>query len=82
MPLMHSENAADIQKCKEELLLLAEQNKADEKVSQKYKMQAKFANDHLEVVEKFGRYPTRNAALGRETTPEEAEYLKTANSWG
>ncbi len=30
---------------------------------------------HREVIEKFGRFPFRNKALGRETTPEEAEYL-------
>jgi len=27
------------------------------------------------VIEKFGRYPERNAALGRENTPEEKAYL-------
>lgn len=30
---------------------------------------------HREVIRRFGRFPTRNAALGRENTPEEAEYL-------
>lgn len=34
-----------------------------------------FARDHAEVVERFGRFPSRNAALGRESTPEEVEYL-------
>ena len=37
-----------------------------------------FANDHLKVVEQFGRYPARNEPLGRESTPEEIEFLKTA----
>ena len=41
----------------------------------------KFANDHLEVVEKFGRYPARNEPLGRESTPEELEFLKTHAGW-
>ncbi|TKD50882.1 DUF924 family protein [Sphingomonas baiyangensis] len=35
----------------------------------------KFAIDHRDVIARFGRYPGRNAALGRETTPEEAAYL-------
>ncbi|HBH45565.1 MAG TPA: DUF924 domain-containing protein, partial [Hyphomonas atlantica] len=34
-----------------------------------------YAIQHLKVIEKFGRFPHRNAALGRETTPEEAEWL-------
>ena len=32
---------------------------------------------HLEIIEKFGRYPHRNKILGRESTPEEIEFLKT-----
>lgn len=35
-----------------------------------------FAREHAEVIERFGRFPTRNAALGRESTPAEAEYLR------
>ena len=31
--------------------------------------------DHAAVIERFGRYPTRNATLGRASTPEELEYL-------
>jgi len=30
---------------------------------------------HLGVVERFGRFPHRNGALGRETTPEEQAFL-------
>jgi len=35
---------------------------------------------HLEIVERFGRFPHRNAVLGRHTTPEEAAFLKEPNS--
>ena len=31
---------------------------------------------HADIVARFGRYPHRNAAMGRETTPEEKEYLE------
>ncbi|KAK3216014.1 hypothetical protein GRF29_8g1800375 [Pseudopithomyces chartarum] len=31
---------------------------------------------HRDLLEKFGRYPHRNSALGRETTKEEEEFLK------
>jgi uncharacterized protein (DUF924 family) len=35
---------------------------------------------HEEIIRRFGRFPHRNAALGRETTPEEAEFLKEPRS--
>ncbi len=35
-----------------------------------------FELKHRKVIEQFGRYPHRNAALGRESTPEEVEFLK------
>jgi uncharacterized protein (DUF924 family) len=36
-----------------------------------------WARRHADVIRRFGRYPHRNAILGRASTPEEAEYLKT-----
>ncbi|HEY4181280.1 MAG TPA: DUF924 family protein [Kofleriaceae bacterium] len=39
-----------------------------------------FAKKHAEVIEKFGRFPHRNAALGRTSTPEEIAYLATPGS--
>ena len=38
---------------------------------------------HYEAIKQFGRFPQRNAILGRESTPEESEYLKIAAiKWG
>lgn len=34
-----------------------------------------YARDHADVIERYGRFPSRNAALGRESTPEERDYL-------
>ena len=34
-----------------------------------------YAEDHREVIRRFGRFPYRNAALGRESTPEELAWL-------
>jgi len=31
--------------------------------------------DHFRVIERFGRFPRRNAVLGRQNTEEEAKYL-------
>ncbi len=36
----------------------------------------KAAREHLALIERFGRFPKRNAALGRISTPEEAEYCR------
>jgi uncharacterized protein (DUF924 family) len=35
---------------------------------------------HRDIIEKFGRYPHRNAALGRQSTPEEVAFLKQPGS--
>lgn len=39
-----------------------------------------YAHRHFKVIERFGRFPHRNKILGRETTPEEAEFLKQPGS--
>lgn len=35
----------------------------------------KYAKEHRDTIKKFGRFPYRNDALGRESTPLEKEYL-------
>ena len=35
-----------------------------------------FEKKHKEIIEQFGRYPHRNAPLGRISTAEEIEYLE------
>jgi uncharacterized protein (DUF924 family) len=39
-----------------------------------------YAQRHLVIIERFGRFPHRNAALGRKSTPEEVEFLKQPGS--
>lgn len=39
-----------------------------------------FERKHLAIVERFGRYPHRNAVLGRVSTEEELEFLKLPGS--
>ncbi|UIJ44132.1 DUF924 domain-containing protein [Sphingomonas cannabina] len=63
LPLEHAENA-DTQR-----LSLAQFEALGEEEALAY------ARDHAAVIERFGRFPSRNAALGRESTPEELEYL-------
>ena len=46
----------------------------DDPESLKYELQ------HKAIVDRFGRYPHRNKALGRASTAEEIAFLKTPNS--
>jgi uncharacterized protein (DUF924 family) len=39
-----------------------------------------YALRHQAIIERFGRFPHRNAVLGRETLPNEAEFLKQPGS--
>jgi uncharacterized protein (DUF924 family) len=39
-----------------------------------------YARKHLDVVARFGRFPHRNAILGRISTPDELEFLKQPGS--
>ena len=41
-----------------------------------------WAKHHQRIVDRFGRFPHRNALLGRESTPEELEFLRTEPSFG
>lgn len=69
MPLMHSEDIADQYKSVE----LFEKYGLDDNL--------RFAKHHQEIVQRFGRFPHRNAILGRENTPEEIEYLNSDNAF-
>ncbi len=40
----------------------------------------KYALNHLQLIERFGRFPHRNAVLGRENTPEEELFLGEGNA--
>jgi uncharacterized protein (DUF924 family) len=41
-----------------------------------------FARVHRDIVEQFGRFPYRNAVLGRTSTPEEEAFLKDGPRFG
>jgi uncharacterized protein (DUF924 family) len=73
MPLQHSESRK-VQKKACSIF-----NKLAEAVSPTYKETfatiAQFAELHADIVERFGRFPHRNAIMRRDNTAEEAEYL-------
>ena len=41
---------------------------------------AEYARRHYEIIARFGRFPHRNAILGRESIAEEAEFLEQPGS--
>ena len=72
LPLEHSESLADQERC---LTLMKEIAVFPETADL-----PKWAEAHLVIIRRFGRFPHRNAALGRASTPEEAEFLKQRGS--
>ncbi|MCB9668035.1 MAG: DUF924 domain-containing protein [Alphaproteobacteria bacterium] len=42
----------------------------------------RFAQEHRDIVARFGRFPHRNTALGRESTPEELAFLEHGPRYG
>ncbi|HWV38158.1 MAG TPA: DUF924 family protein [Vulgatibacter sp.] len=55
-------------------------DEAPEEVRAAYEVFLDYAIRHQVIVDRFGRFPHRNAILGRQTTPEEAEFLKQPGS--
>lgn len=74
MPLQHAE-AADIQKLSVASFRALAAGKAPEPVAAALGNFADYAATHQEIIERFGRFPHRNGALGRESTATEIEFL-------
>ena len=83
MVLMHSEDKETCKRCETEFQKIADDLEAKgwQAEADIFKLHVNFALDHYKVVGEWGRYPQRNEALGRESTPEEVEFLKTATRW-
>ena len=73
LPLEHSEDLADQEACVAAFDALvaaappAQQDKA--------RFYHRYAVEHRDIIARFGRFPHRNAALGRADTPDEAAWL-------
>jgi len=72
LPFEHSELLADQERC---LALMKEISAFPDTADL-----PKWAEAHLVIIRRFGRFPHRNAALGRTSTPEETEFLKQSGS--
>lgn len=73
MPLEHSEELADQERCLERFRVLLEEAPAELKGVMGGSLD--YAERHLRVVKRFGRFPHRNEALGRTSTAEELAFL-------
>jgi uncharacterized protein (DUF924 family) len=65
MPFEHSESAAMQDRCMQLVASLDDPGLLD------------YARRHKDVIDRFGRFPHRNEALGRSSTPAELEYIRT-----
>ncbi|MGI9489982.1 MAG: DUF924 family protein [Geminicoccaceae bacterium] len=71
LPFMHSEALADQERSVAISEALNDENALH------------WANDHADIIRRFGRFPHRNAVLGRKSTPEEEAFLADgAKSYG
>jgi len=78
LPLEHSENLADQQHAVRLFDALAASVSSELRPA--FDGFLDYARRHLEIIERFGRFPHRNAALGRETSAAEAEFLRQPGS--
>ncbi|MEN9432775.1 MAG: hypothetical protein RLZZ422_364 [Pseudomonadota bacterium] len=67
MPLMHSENVSD--------QALSVQS------FEQSGMDSAYPHHHQSIVQRFGRFPHRNAILGRQSTPAELQYLNSSEAF-
>jgi uncharacterized protein (DUF924 family) len=69
LPLMHSENLPDQDLCVQLFAAAGLENNL------------RFAQHHREIVRRFGRFPHRNAILGRPSSAEELHYLNSKEAF-
>ena len=74
LPFMHSEDIANQDVAV--LLYAAEVLRAPPDRVESARGGLDFATKHRDIIRKFKRFPHRNVMLGRESTPEELEFLK------
>ncbi len=74
LPFEHSEDVADQDLA---VRLYAERaTTAPDGLTEKCRSELDYATKHRDLIRTFGRFPHRNAVLGRESTAEEAAFLK------
>jgi uncharacterized protein (DUF924 family) len=78
MPFEHSEEIVDQELCVSLFAKLVDQLAGTAR--EKMLGYGRYAAHHRDIVRRFGRFPHRNAVLGRESTADEIEYLNSGGS--
>ena len=71
LPFEHSEDLADQKRSVELFRTMPDLAKKQEWID--------YAVEHMEIIDRFGRFPHRNDILGRENTADELKFLKETN---
>jgi uncharacterized protein (DUF924 family) len=77
MPLHHSESLADQRRA-----TALTESLPDDRAPGDRGGHRRYGHPYPEVIERFGRFPHRNAILGRPSTPEELAFMKKAREPG
>lgn len=72
LPFEHSENIEDQYQAVKLCSTLSDDPESADTIE--------YVRRHFEVIRRFGRFPHRNEILGRESTPEEREFLRQPGS--
>lgn len=78
MPYMHSEQLSDQEECV--ALFTRFRDEASGPLRDMLSSNIGYAERHRDIIARWGRFPHRNDALGRVSTPEEVEFLKQPGS--
>lgn len=80
MPLMHAEDLALQDECMERFSNLVDT--ATGELRDTLASNLRFARQHRDIIAEHGRFPYRNAVLGRPSTPAELEFLTSGPRFG
>lgn len=78
LPLMHAEDLPSQRQCIAGFETLVAE--ASEELAPYFANNLDYAKRHEAIIARFGRFPHRNVILGRESTPEEIDFLKQPGS--
>lgn len=76
MPLQHSEQLAVQEESVTAFRRLTAE--APAQLQRQFKIALGYAELHRDIVKRYGRFPHRNVALGRSSTPEEMSYMRNS----
>lgn len=86
LPLMHQESLDDLNLCIDEAGKIAQQLEQEgeqaRNCTEKIRGVQAYAKQHRDIIAKYGRYPYRNEVLQRQSTEEEAEFIKYGPRYG